>query len=325
MQTPYRQTVLLCAMPRSGSTWVAKILDTNRSVVYRHEPDTTERIAVPLVPLAPYSESDRATVADFVARLSAAKPTRVTGKLPLFEKQYHSSLRRPLFGLGVYGAKLLSRGGIDVAIPDLVSRREWSDVTVVWKSIESVARLGLVLAACDALRVVHLLRHPCGHIASVLRGERSGKFSASGASSEDFAIFEMFADTPAYRRFELSPQRLREMTAEERLAWRWALFNDKAIDDNDGNPAYVQLVYEELCADPVGVAQRLFEQCELQWHEQSQAFVAEDAQQDSEEFYSIKRDPAKAAAKWRKELSEDQIERILRVMQQTRSGALFAQ
>lgn len=317
--------VLLFAMPRSGSTWVAKILDTDPGVVYRHEPDSYERIAVPLAPGAPYDESGRATVRDFVARLPRNKSANVSGKLPLFHKDYHSGLQRAVFGLYVYAAKALTRTGYAAVVPDLISPRAARRTTVVWKSIESLARLGLLLDACPDVRAVHLVRHPCGQIASVLRGERTHKFTSSRPSSEDYGIFEHFEGSGQYRDFGLSPERLRAMTAEERLAWRWALFNDKALADNEHNPAYRLLIYEDLCADPMRVAREIFDHCTLDWHPQSEEFIRQHSSSDKDEFYSIKRDPAKAANKWRSELTPRQIECILGVVRQSRCGAMFAE
>ncbi len=317
--------VLLFAMPRSGSTWVAKILDSHPDVVYRHEPDSDERIAVPLAPTAPYDESQRACVAGFAGRLPENKSTDVSGKLPLFAKNHHPGLRRALYRLYVYGTKALSRTGYTATVPDLIPARLRDRTRIVWKSIESLARLGLLLAACPGARAVHLVRHPCGQIASVLRGERTHKFAGSGASSEDYGMFEQFEATRQYRDFDLSPARLRSMSAEERLAWRWALFNDKAWSDNENDPAYRLLIYEDLCADPVSVARGMFTHCGLDWHAQSEDFIARHSSNDKEDYYSIRRDPVKAANKWRTELTAVQIERILGVTRQSRCGALFGE
>ena len=42
--------LLLFGMPRSGTTWLGKIFDSHPRVLYRHEPDTWQRLTdVPIV------------------------------------------------------------------------------------------------------------------------------------------------------------------------------------------------------------------------------------------------------------------------------------
>ena len=84
-----RAPILLFGMPRSGTTWLGKIFDSHPLVLYRHEPDTWQRLAdVPIL-------ADRATrptyetrLRAFVDSLPAMRADRVCGKRPLFPKSY---------------------------------------------------------------------------------------------------------------------------------------------------------------------------------------------------------------------------------------------
>jgi hypothetical protein len=38
--------LLLFGMPRSGTTWLAKIIDSHPDIIYRHEPDSREKIDI---------------------------------------------------------------------------------------------------------------------------------------------------------------------------------------------------------------------------------------------------------------------------------------
>ena len=74
------------------------------------------------------------------------------------------------------------------------------DYRLAWKSIESLGRLGLVLESLPDARSVHIVRHPCGYVASVLRGEAAARFDHNAAAA-DFPIYEMLSGTaPARRR-----------------------------------------------------------------------------------------------------------------------------
>lgn len=310
-------------MPRSGSTWVAKILDTNPRVIYRHEPDSARRVPVPLAAEPPFSGHELAMVHDYVAGLRENQSAAVSGKLPLFDKVYHSGPTKHLFATWSYAAKAVSRTGYTPVLPDLVSRSRRESLPILWKSIESLGRLGLLMAACPQLRTVHLARHPCGQISSVLRGERLHKFSSTAPASEDYGIFEQFAHTRIYQQYRLSTEHLRKLLPEQRLAWRWVLFNDKAYQDCKALPGYSFIRYEDICKDPQAAARGMLQHLQLEWSQQTDSFIASHSRGGSDEFYSIKRDPLMAANKWRTELTAAQIEAILEVAKLSDCGRLF--
>ena len=60
-----RAPILLFGMPRSGTTWLGKIFDSHPLVLYRHEPDTWQRLTdVPIV-------AGRVTTPTYATRLRA--------------------------------------------------------------------------------------------------------------------------------------------------------------------------------------------------------------------------------------------------------------
>ena len=47
----FDRPILAIGMPRSGTTWIGKILDSHPRTLYRHEPDTWRRLdTIPLFP-----------------------------------------------------------------------------------------------------------------------------------------------------------------------------------------------------------------------------------------------------------------------------------
>ena len=57
--------------------------------------------------------------------------------------------------------------------PDLIPKREPAPLYVI-KSVNSLSRAPLFCRADSNLKVIHIARHPCGRIASILRGHKRG-------------------------------------------------------------------------------------------------------------------------------------------------------
>jgi hypothetical protein len=95
------------------------------------------------------------------------------------------------------------------------------------------------------------------------------------------------------------------MPAAERLAWRWVIYNEKAADELSGNPRAMTLYYEELCARPPEIARALFRFVELDWHPQSQQFVASSTSTASTTSIRMAR-----KWRWRNELGPAEAERV---------------
>ncbi len=316
--------ILLFGMPRSGTTWVGKIFDSHPSTFYRHEPDSVERLPLPLLS-SPQAEEHCAEIQNALQRYGQMNHPKVCAKLPLFPKRYLSPLGLSAFKAGVYFAKAAGRL---IPIDSVPAAPRWrpapSGMRLVWKSIESLGRLGLLYRCLSPCHAIHIVRHPCGHVASVLRGEAKGKFVDRTPASEDYGVLQRLLETPQARRLGLDLPSLEAMTPEERLAWRWALFNQKAHDELRDEPGYTLLIYDRLCADPLGETQRLFQHCELDWHAQTEHFLRQSTVNEDSAYYSVFKDPLKSANKWRDDLDADQIRRILDVTAQIDLGEHFS-
>ncbi len=193
---------------------------------------------------------------------------------------------------------------------------------VVWKSIESVGRMGLLARVLPESRGILLVRHPCGFAASVLRGESQGRFTSTVPASEDYGILEWLLESAPARRRGLSLADFPSLTPEERLAWQWVLFNEKAMEDLDGQAGFEVIRYEDLCADPVGVTARMFSRTGLSMEPQTEAFLGASSSEDRGGFYGVYKASGQVAARWRRELSGEAVERIQEVARRSRPGEL---
>lgn len=318
------QELLVVGMPRSGSTWLGKIFDSHPDTVYRHEPDSHSRIAgVPLLPLSEPESNHEERMRQYVATIVGNRASKVCAKSPMFPKTYLSSSRQLAIRAGMIASRIADRLGISIPVAG-VPQSVPEGSLLVWKSIESIARLPLYHRALRSARSIHLIRHPCGYIASVQRGELARKFEDHSRSSEDYGIFGMLLETKLAKKRSLSLDYLKSLDQEERLAWRWVLFNDIALGVSSETPHCMTVRYEDLCDEPVAIARQLFEFAKLEWSAQTEAFLTSSTTQTEKGYYSVFKHPAVAANKWREELDADVVERILKITCTTDVGQLYA-
>lgn len=311
-------------MPRSGTTWIGKILDSHPDTLYRHEPDSWGALnAIPLMADLERSGEYEDRIRAFVGRLPDMNQTKISGSVPVFRKSYESRLAFMGRTLAIRGAKAVAKLTGECPVPRLVSRERRRGAIPVWKSIESVGRLGVVMRSVPGSRAVHIIRHPCGHIASVLAGEARRKFTADVAQSEDFGFFDALVGSRQSARYQLDSAAFRSMSPIERLAWRWVLMNEKAMDDLAEVSGGETLVYEDLCRAPLETAAAVFDRLGLAFDEQVQAFLADSTGSESGSYYGVHRKPLKAAYKWRDQLTPEQIQAIRAVVRDTAPGALY--
>lgn len=310
--------LLLFGMPRSGTTWIGKIFDSHPNTLYRHEPDSGGALkSIPLI--APIAEVDkfRATVTRFVDQLPQIRTPRAAGSLPIFPKRYQSSTYFLLKRFAVLATKASEAFIRDLPVPDFIDYAKVPDLHVVWKSIESMGRLGVILRVASEARAIVILRHPCGYIASVLTGEGRKQFSSSASSSEDYPVFEMLLRVSPHKKRNPVLEDLKTMLPIERLAWRWLLYNEIALEHTTGRDHCLTLRYEDLCAQPLAKARELLNFAGLDWHAQVETFVHRSTSRSSEHYYSVFKDPTESSSKWEHQLSQAHIDLIMSIIRKS--------
>jgi Sulfotransferase family len=316
--------IMVMGLPRSGTTWLGKIFDSHPDTYYSHEPDSAAPLRdVPLLIPEGESEALRSRLVAHVERLRHLRTCRVLGKLPLFPKSYRGALPLWASAQELIALKALSRAFGNVPVPRHVSGNYERASAWVWKSIESSGRLGALLDAFPESRAIFIVRHPCGVAASLLRGESETKFS-SGPASEDYGFFDLLAATEQARSHGLTADRFRSMSPVDRVAWRWALLNEKTLDDISSSPRCRIVRYEDLCDRPEDVGRELFAFVGLPWQLQTERFVSASTSRDEGSYYGVFKDPRLAANKWKEQLSPPVSDRILEIASRTNAGRMFA-
>jgi len=307
--------IFIFGSPRSGTTWLGKIFDSHPEVRYLHEPE----IALPpQVPQFPKDMNWKQLTPGLVKSVEAWKYTsdlRTCGTLPVFRKSTEGVL-----GHGYRKGQVFLGKSIEKLIPTLsrcFSVRKppvGCDQLFVIKTVNLLGRAGLFMHALPDARCVFLVRHPCGQIASVLRGLRKdGNVSSLSYSA--------IPTSPLGERERVSLGALEQAGALERLAWKWAAFNDAAYKDVRNNPRSVFVRYEDVTARPMDMVGELFSKIGLSWDSQVEGFIGSSVRaRGSSRRYSLKRNPQQAAQRWKGELQDDEVSQIREIVCRTAIG-----
>jgi hypothetical protein len=155
--------IILMGMPRSGTSWLGRIFDSHPDTLYRHEPDSVQRIGgLPMFADIAHTDQYRDIVNEFVDRLRGTWRSKVAATLPVFPKSYYSYPQLALRKFSILATKVGARVFGEMSVPEVVDLRRVPQLLPVWKSIESVGRLGVLCRILPESRAVLILRHPCG-------------------------------------------------------------------------------------------------------------------------------------------------------------------
>ncbi|MDX2367867.1 MAG: sulfotransferase [Colwellia sp.] len=308
--------LLLFGMPRSGTTWIGKLFDSHKDTYYLHEPDSVEPdFSIPL--LASVNSADENKLKKKVEEWLQPTKEKVIASRPFFSKSYMNPLQWSLFLFTAYACKVTSKFKFPFLNKPI--RLQSKAPLTVWKSIESLGRIPALKTSIDAFSI-QILRHPCGQIASTLRGEKMHQFDGSVSTCEDWDLFDKLLEQSAESRFSLDD--IKMMSPEERLALRWGIINDFALKGLNSDNSCV-LLYEDLCRDPKEKLSQLFQLVGLTFSKETQAFLAESTCGEDKAYYATKKTPLVAAYKWRDELTTEQQSRIALIINQFESGQYY--
>lgn len=307
--------VLLLGAPRSGTTWIGKILDSHPDVLYRHEPDTLDRGGdLPKMVPEPDIPAWHAEARAYLLRLAGLARLKTSGKRPLFPKSFRAPVADRLYVAHVNLLRLASAvPGLDalagsVPVADLAARRP---ERIVIKSVSGCGCAGLFAAALPEARIVFVIRPPLGQIASLLDGVRRGLMSLWDAMYG-------LETWPGARRRGLTDAALARLPPAEQLAWYWVLLNEKALGELAGRARVRVLPYRALCDDPPAGARALLAFAGLDWSPATAAFVAASTSfTGPARYFDVRRNLTGTGSRWRAVLTAEDRARIAAVVRQS--------
>jgi hypothetical protein len=218
----------------------------------------------------------------FLDELPRWRTPKVCGKQPVLPKAYLPGWRGGVHHASIQFSRLASVLVLEPVKPLTTQPR------VGWKSIESTGRARLIASADPTVRVIFVARHTCGQIDSTLRGESGERFTDEGSAVDSWGIFEYLLETEPARRRGLTMDSFRGTGVEERLALRWLLFNEKAIEELEelqGRSDASVVRYEDLCAAPLTTARSLLDFASLDWDEAVERFLWESTGSDNRRYH----------------------------------------
>jgi hypothetical protein len=294
------RAILVSGSPRSGTTWVAKLLDSHPDVLYRHEPD---EVSPPIPGADPRSQ--------LVAWIHERR-LRSAAKAPFFRKSW---LPRPLALLRTTvarGLKSFSRlTGSDVLeaaipIPDIVPINRQANLRPAVKLVHwDVSEM---LSAVPQCRGLFILRHPCGQIASTMRGVAEGHVRRT----KDQAVSPAEAEASRFAASNgVDAAAYSELPDAAKWAWIWRCFNEPILSRIAALPNIRVVLYEQLCSDPHDVTRDLFRFVGLDWHPQTEDFISGSTQNTEDSgYYAVFRNSAAVAESWRQTMAREDQEAV---------------
>jgi hypothetical protein len=309
--------------PRSGTTWLAKILDSHPQVLYRHEPDISHRADdIPLICGPDDTDYYLRTMERYVQELLATRTVKSAGKPPVFRKSFDGPLTFALRVGSVYALRILQEVlprslSHRLTVPDFGSPFNCRTIHPVIKSVSALGRIGLMLKAVPSARVIMIVRDPLGQVASRLDGLARGKFERNVGFD-----CRLLVAKPA-KEFGLNEALLSRMPLAAQLAWEWAVLNAVALNTLRGLPQTRVVRYADLLAAPLRHAQELIAFAGLSWHPATERFIDRSTRyKGADHYYNVFRDSETQRNKWRRRLDLTAERQILAVIRAAEIGQI---
>ncbi|OYP33021.1 sulfotransferase [Rhodopirellula sp. MGV] len=307
---PTQPVILAFGMPRSGTSWIGKLLDSHPATYYLHEPDSVMRLeGVPTLPLTSELDKYGELIRTHLESIFEVRSPRVTCKMPQFRKSYRNFLGNQ-FAIGsAYVCKALSKHLSDVQVPRFAAI-DHPGLVIVWKSIQSAGRIELVNRNLPNSKALLILRHPCGQIASLIRGR---SFMSKKPASEKYGLFEEAIESGLVESSGLTIESLKQMTPVQRLAWQWRIMNTKACHDLDSVGGQL-CVYEQIAKD-IGAMEEQFKALGLDFHAQTQQFLKSSSEKQRAAYFSVYKQSASVADAWMDEMAAEDIRDVMEIVE----------
>ena len=308
--------VLVVGVPRSGTTWVAKMLATASAGRYLEEPDNHFRFA------HAFRAKHRLGTREYPCPAERSNPPGTDAYDRLWRSAFSQEPaartwhRRRRFANAVVSradsrrvSAALARSSIrdpDLVLADRIAvpERPAGSGPLVVKSVYAALAAEWIASRHD-VRVVAVLRNPLNVVSSWVALDWLPPSGPDALSTLEPA----FADELA-RRYEVPPP---GRSALARAAWLLGALTCALDDAARRNPAWARVVHEELCLAPGEGYPRVAERVGLRWTEAGDRAL--EAGNRPGRGYETARVAADAPEAWRDRLDEAQVTEIRRVLE----------
>lgn len=312
------ELIFVVGFPRSGTTWFSNLINSHPDTAYRHEifGRDYKSFGEPLFNALKYNhgltdeEYRRALTVLLTAKVATDRP-------PFFKKRHHSIRNIKLQKLAWLATKAMPF--LEPAYSSLFTPKPSSTMALVIKETRSSVNLASIIKGVQSNKLVILIRHPYGVIASHIKGNESGAMDASNEAYRT-TWYEANQYSDYMIRHSLSKNYVLAIPETEFLAINWCIQNEDYLKIHQSHPDSQIVVYDRFLSDTASNTEKLLESLELIPHQQVSDFISESRNSDnkanilkkdaSSEYFSVYRGKEFDPNKWKEILTERDLQLI---------------
>jgi hypothetical protein len=308
---------------RCGTTWLGAMVSSHPEVAYRFEPfhrlkNSKKAIATALEKIRAEDFSAQDLDLIYQALLPAYPEVE---KPPFFAKNYGMfpfgrTLTWPFARKTSWAGNVFSQLYLPQGKP-----------TLIFKEVALVDVLTKLLGL-NQVPIVYMLRHPCGVISSVLKGQKDALMPTGRRS----VLLNLLTEHEPHLAAQYAAK-LSEMDIVEQEALLWLLDVEKAIQVCQANPHALIVVYEQLVEQPLETLAKIFTHFGLSMDSQVENFLGQSTEYSMasrikrgeigiNQYFSIFRNSQSCRDRWKQEMSPEDIKRIMSIVDQSQGCAL---
>jgi len=281
-----RGPVFVLGTQRSGTTWLANIFDSHRDLLFYYEPFARDHGGITNFPDEfayvdpPYERLAKSLRVQIPALLRFR--SRFFDPVTLTEAQFRREvwLMRKLVGLPGrirpgYAARYVGMQANRLAqSPPIHFSKSSGANRIVIKEVRLYFKIALLAAAFPTARFVHVVRHPCAVVGSMLNYLQKGRL-VELKSQIPFFIGRVRAQGH-FDRYDTYFERYANGSLAEQLALFWRVTNEEMLEQFLPLGERVQtVVYEDLAQRPLDTVRRVFGACEISMDPVTERYVRE--------------------------------------------------
>jgi hypothetical protein len=316
--------ILLFGTPRSGTSWLGTILSSHPRCLYSHEPTTkeTNHYTRHLVQLSKSGQLlDKTKIAEVISSWC---------------KAYHGSNRPPFFSKSFsvippkvqWSAWILARCSFlgKSAYCALFSPKLSANFDLVVKEVGWERHAEQITRNLNGQLIV-IVRHPCGVVASQLKGRKNSWLTPPNVAR----WYKTFVVECTQLGF--SERAVMLMQPHEFCALRWLVANEIFADTVDQFPKSQMVIYERLCADPLGVTEKIFAKLGWKTSAQTKKFISDSCKHHNGKlhawfrgkrpYFDVYKNSQQSMNSWRQNLPIEIQESILRIARKFKHFSSF--
>lgn len=312
-----RNLFMILGMPRSGTTWIGKMLDSSPDTLYLHEPDNGSLSrSLPIFFTSQEIQKDHERrVNAFFSGLPENAPLRCVVRLPLFRKTFYEDLDWAKLKFMAYVEKVLPKLGSTLRFGQILSVPE--DVPLVIKSVESFGRIPVFRKVLGGFKLLYILRHPCAVYHSIIRGESAGRFRDNNPVTRSTPRLRQLLSCERASAYDLSYEKLMSMTEAKRFAYWWVVANEEALNLCEDSPNAMVIVYEEVCGHSLREARNIYHYLGLKFSKRVEDNILLMSKKHETRYYSVFKNAGKTRDSWKSSLRKEDSEDIQRILSQS--------